>query len=142
MKYIEQYRENHSYHIGYKKAKNPGTYFRRYESQIILTAVQNVCLNRQASLKSFNVNKLKTKYEELTKQKKEVTVTYKNYEKEVHEQKQKLEKSLNIWNMTQYLLLQRYTNMMKEKVYKFLSILLIHNIAIFLIFAYTNIRKL
>ena len=36
IKYAEQYRANRSYHIGYKKAKNPDTYFRRYESQIIL----------------------------------------------------------------------------------------------------------
>ena len=32
----EQYKENRSYHIAYKKAKNPDAYFRRYESQIIL----------------------------------------------------------------------------------------------------------
>ncbi len=36
IKYAEQYKDNRSYHIGYKKAKNPDAYFRRYESQIIL----------------------------------------------------------------------------------------------------------
>ena len=36
IKYAKQYRANRSYHIGYKKAKNPDAYFRRYESQIIL----------------------------------------------------------------------------------------------------------
>ena len=36
IKYAQQYKDNRSYHIGYKKAKNPDAYFRRYESQIIL----------------------------------------------------------------------------------------------------------
>ena len=36
IKYTHQYKANRSYHIGYKKAKNPDAYFRRYESQIIL----------------------------------------------------------------------------------------------------------
>lgn len=36
IKYAEQYKANRSYHIGYKKSKNPDAYFRRYESQIIL----------------------------------------------------------------------------------------------------------
>ena len=36
IKYAEQYKANQSYHIGYKKAKNPEAYFRRYESRIIL----------------------------------------------------------------------------------------------------------
>ena len=36
IKYAEQYKTNRSYHIAYKKAKNPDAYFRRYESQIIL----------------------------------------------------------------------------------------------------------
>ena len=39
IKYTEQYRANRSYHIGYKKAKNPDAYFRRYESQIILNVI-------------------------------------------------------------------------------------------------------
>ena len=36
IKYAEQYKDNRSYYIAYKKAKNPDAYFRRYESQIIL----------------------------------------------------------------------------------------------------------
>ena len=36
IKYAQQYKDNRSYHIGYKKAKDPDAYFRRYESQIIL----------------------------------------------------------------------------------------------------------
>ena len=36
IKYAEQYKDNRSYHIAYKKAKNPDAYFRRYEIQLIL----------------------------------------------------------------------------------------------------------
>ena len=36
IKYAQQYNDNRSYHIGYKKAKNPDAYFRRYENQTIL----------------------------------------------------------------------------------------------------------
>ena len=49
------------------------------------------------NLKSLNVNKLKSEYEELTKQKNELTATYKNCEKEVRELNRKLE------NLNQYL---------------------------------------
>ena len=48
-------------------------------------------------LKSLNLNKLKSEYEELTKQKSELTVTYKNREKEVRELNRKPE------NLNQYL---------------------------------------
>ena len=36
IKYAEQYKTNRSYHIAYKKSKNPDAYFRRYEIQLIL----------------------------------------------------------------------------------------------------------
>ena len=98
IKYAEQYRANRSYHIGYKKAKNPDAYFRRYESQIILYGGAKRMLEQAGvDLKSLNLNKLKSEYEELTKQKNELTATYKNCEKEVRELTQKLE------NLNQYL---------------------------------------
>ncbi len=98
IKYAEQYRANHSYHIGYKKAKNPGAYFRRYESQIILYGGARRMLEQAGvNLKSLNLNKLKSEYEELTKRKSELTATYKNYEKEVRKLNCKLE------NLNQYL---------------------------------------
>ena len=93
IKYAEQYRANRSYHIGYKKAKNPDAYFRRYESQIILYGGAKRMLEQAGiNLKSLNINKLKSEYEELTKQKNELTTTYKKCEKEVHVLTQKLEK--------------------------------------------------
>ena len=85
-----------------KKAKNPDAYFRRYESQIILYGGAKRMLEQAGiNLKSLNVNKLKSEYEELTKQKNELTATHKNCEKEVRELNHKLE------NLNQYL--GRYT---------------------------------
>lgn len=96
--YTEQYRANRSYHISYKKAKNPDTYFRRYESQIILYGGARRMLEQaDINLKSLNIDKLKSEYQELTRQKNELTSTYKTYEKEVRELSWKLD------NLNQYL---------------------------------------
>ena len=98
IKYAEQYKANRSYHIGYKKAKNPDAYFRRYESQIILYGGARRMLEQAGiNLKSLNVDKLKSEYQELVSQKNELTATYKNCEKEVRELNRKLE------NLNQYL---------------------------------------
>lgn len=98
IKYAEQYKDNRSYHIDYKKAKNPDTYFRRYESQIILYGGARRMLEQAGiNIKSLNVDKLKAEYQELMKQKSELTSTYKDCEKEVHELNRKLE------NLNQYL---------------------------------------
>ena len=98
IKYAEQYRTNRSYHIGYKKAKNPDAYFHRYESQIILYGGARRMLEQAGiNLKSLNLDKLKSEYQELIKQKNELTSTYKTYEKEVRELRLKLE------NLNQYL---------------------------------------
>ena len=98
IKYAEQYKANRSYHIGYKKAKNPDAYFRRYESQIILYGGARRMLEQAGiNLKSLNVDKLKSEYQELVIQKNELTATYKNCEKEVQELNRKLE------NLNQYL---------------------------------------
>ena len=98
IKYAQQYKDNSSYHIGYKKAKNPDTYFRRYESQIILYGGARHMLEQAGiNLRSLNVDKLKAEYQELMKQKSELTSTYKDCEKEVRELKRKRE------NLNQYL---------------------------------------
>ena len=98
IKYAQQYRANRSYHIGYKKAKNPDAYFRRYESQIILYAGARRMLEQAGiNLKSLNIDMLKSKHQELTRQKNELTSTYKTYEKEVRDLSRKLD------NLNQYL---------------------------------------
>lgn len=98
IKYAEQYKANRSYHIGYKKSKNPDAYFRRYESRIILYGGAKRMLEQAGiNLKSLNIDKLKSEYYELTRQKNELTSTYKNCEKEVRNLNRKLE------NLNQYL---------------------------------------
>ena len=98
IKYAQQYKGNRSYHIGYKKAKNPDAYFRRYESQIILYGDARRMLEQVGiNLKGLNVDKLKAEYQELMKQKSELTSTYKKCEKEVQSLNRKLE------NLNQYL---------------------------------------
>ncbi len=98
IKYAEQYRANRFYHIGYKKAKNPDSYFRQYESQIILYGGARRMLEQAGiNFKSLNVDKLKSEYQKLTKQKNELIPTYKTCEKEVRELSRKLE------NLNQYL---------------------------------------
>ena len=93
IKYAQQYKANRAYHIGYKKAKKPDAYFRRYESQIILySGARRMLEQADINLKSLNVNKLKSEYEELIKQKSELVSTYKKCEKEIRELNCKLEK--------------------------------------------------
>lgn len=92
IKYAEQYKTNRSYHIAYKKSKNPDAYFRRYESQLILYGgARRVLEQTGINLKGLNVDKLKAEYQELMKQKNELTSTYKNCEKEVQDLKRKQE---------------------------------------------------
>ena len=98
IKYAEQYKTNRSYHIAYKKSKNPDAYFRRYESQLILYGgARRVLEQTGINLKGLNVDKLKAEYQELMKQKSELTSTYKDCEKEVRKLKRKQE------NLNQYL---------------------------------------
>ena len=98
IKYAQQYKDNRSYHIGYKKAKNPDAYFRRYESQIILYGGARRMLEQAGiKLKGLNVDKLRAEYQALETQKKELTATYKSCEKEVRDLKRKQE------NLNQYL---------------------------------------
>lgn len=98
IKYAEQYKDNRSYHIAYKKAKNPDAYFRRYESQIILYGGARRMLEQAGiKLKGLNVDKLRAEYQALETQKKELTTTYKSCEKEVWNLKRKQE------NLNRYL---------------------------------------
>ena len=93
IKYAEQYKANRAYHIGYKKAKNPDLYFRKYESQIILYGGARRMLEQAGiNLKSLRIEKLKMEYETLMQKKIALTDTYKTCEKEVHALTKKWEK--------------------------------------------------
>ncbi len=86
IKYAEQYKTTRPYYLNYKKAKHPDAYFQKYESQLILYGGAKRMLEQAGiDLKTLNIEKLKTKYEELVKQKTELTSTYKTCEKEVRD---------------------------------------------------------
>ena len=92
IKYAEQYKITRPYYLNYKKAKNPDAYFQKYESQLILYGGAKRMLEQAGiDLKTLNIEKLKTKYEELAKQKTELTSTYKTCEKEVRYLNKKLQ---------------------------------------------------
>ena len=61
------------------------------------------------NLKSLNIGKLKNEYQELTRQKNELTSTYKTYEKEVRELNRKLD------NLNQYLGRNTYAPILPEE---------------------------
>nr|WP_081352095.1 relaxase/mobilization nuclease domain-containing protein [Enterocloster clostridioformis] len=98
IKYAEQYKSNRSYHVNYVKARDPDAYFRKHESQLILYGGARRMLEQAGfNLKALNLDKLRAEYEGLERQKKELTATYKNCEKEVRALNRKLE------NLNQYL---------------------------------------
>ena len=89
--------------MNYKKSKHPDTYFQKYESQLILYGGAKHMLEQAGiDLKTLNIEKLKTKYEELTKQKTELTSTYKICEKEVCELSKKLKTLQQYFNQTPF----------------------------------------
>ena len=119
IKYAEQYKDNHSYHIAYKKAKNPDAYFRRYESQIILYGGARRMLEQAGiKLKRLNVDKLRAEYQALKTQKKELTDTYKSCEKEVRDLKRKQENLDRYLGRTQTDPVQEQQTKNKEPVKK------------------------
>ena len=91
IKYAEQYKTTRPYYLNYKKVKHSDAYFQKYESQLILYGGAKRMLEQAGiDLKTLNIEKLKTKYEELVKQKTEFTSTYKIYKKDVRELSKKL----------------------------------------------------
>ncbi len=98
IKYAEQYKTNRPYYVAYKKSKNPDAYFRKHESELILYGgAKRILEQYNVNFKSLNIDKLKLEYQELSKQKIELTSTYKKCEKEMKDLNRKLE------NLNQYL---------------------------------------
>lgn len=98
IKYAEQYRDTRPYQLRYKNAKDKDAAFRKYESKLILhDGAKRVLEQKGLNIKSLNVDKLKTEYQELLSQKTKLTSTYQNSGKEL--------KSLNrkLANLKQYL---------------------------------------
>ena len=98
LKYAEQYKANHIYHVRYKKSKDKDAYLRRHETELILhDGAENMLKRFGIDTKNLDVEKLRSDYNALYSKKQALQKTYKSAEKEAAELKRKLD------NLNQYL---------------------------------------
>ena len=98
LKYAEQYKANHIYHVRYKKSKDKDAYLRRHETELILhDGAENMLKRFGIDTKNLDVEKLRSDYNALYSKKQTLQKTYKSAEKEVADLKRKLD------NLNQYL---------------------------------------
>ena len=98
LKYAEQYKTNHIYHIRYKKSKDKDAYLRRHETELILhDGAENMLKRFGIDTKNLDVEKLRSDYNALYSKKQALQKTYKSADKEAAELKRKLD------NLNQYL---------------------------------------
>lgn len=98
LKYTEQYKANHIYHVRYKKSKDKDAYLRRHETELILhDGAENMLKRFGINPKNIDVEKLRSDYNALYSKKQALQKTYKSAEKEAAD----LNRKLN--NLNQYL---------------------------------------
>ena len=98
LKYAEQYKTNHIYHVRYQKSKDKDAYLRRHETELILhDGAQNILKRLGINPKEINVEKLRSDYNTLYSKKQTLLKTYKSAEKEAADLNRKLD------NLNQYL---------------------------------------
>ena len=98
LKYAEQYKVNHIYHVRYQKSKDRDAYFRRHESELILhDGAENMLKRFGINPKTVDVEKLRSEYNALYSKKQELQKTYKSAEKETADLNRRLD------NLNQYL---------------------------------------
>lgn len=98
LKYAEQYKTNHIYHVRYQKSKDKDAYFRRHESELILhDGAENMLKRFGINPKNIDVEKLRSDYNTLYSKKQALQKTYKSAEKETADLNRKLD------NLNQYL---------------------------------------
>ncbi len=98
LKYAEQYKVNHIYHVRYQKSKDPDAYLHRHETELLLhDGAENMLKRFGINLKTLDVDKLRSKYNALYSKKETLQNTYKSAEKEIKNLSRKLE------NINQYL---------------------------------------
>lgn len=84
LKYAEQYKANHIYHVRYKKSKDKDAYLRRHETGLILhDGAENILKRFGIDLKTLDVEKLRSDYNALNAKKQALQKTYKSTEKEI-----------------------------------------------------------
>ena len=98
LKYAEQYKANHIYHVRYKKSKDKDAYLRRHETELILhDGAENMLKRFGIDTKNLDVEKLRSDYNALYSKKQTLQKTYKSAEKEAADLNRKLD------NLNQYL---------------------------------------
>ncbi len=98
LKYAEQYKANHIYHVRYKKSKDKDAYLRRHETELILhDGAENMLKRFGIDTKNLDVEKLRSDYNALYSKKQTLQKTYKSAEKEAADLNRKLD------NINQYL---------------------------------------
>ena len=98
LKYAEQYKVNHIYHVRYQKSKDKDAYLRRHETEHILhDGAENMLKRFGINPKTLDVEKLCSDYNTLYSKKQTLQKTYQSAEKEA----EKLNRKLN--NLNQYL---------------------------------------
>lgn len=98
LKYAEQHKANHIYHVRYKKSKDKDAYLRRHETELILhDGAENILKRFGIDLKTLDVEKLRSDYNALYAKKQALQKTYKSAEKETADLNRKLD------NLNQYL---------------------------------------
>lgn len=100
IKYAEQYRENKAFNTRYENAKDQDKYLRKYESKIILFSGAERMLQRKGvSPSPSNISALKSSYQDLLSQKKNLSFMLKSSQseiKELEQMKRNMEEYLSI----------------------------------------------
>ena len=98
LKYAEQYKANHIYHVRYQKSKDKDAYLRRHETELILhDGAENMLKRFGINPKNVDVENLRSDYNALCSKKQALQKTYKSAEKETADLNRKLD------NLNQYL---------------------------------------
>ena len=92
LKYAEQYKANHIYHVRYQKSKDKDAYLRRHETDLILhDGAENMLKRFGINPKNIDVEKLRNDYNALYSKKQALQKTYKAAEKETADLNRKLD---------------------------------------------------
>lgn len=98
LKYAEQYKTNHIYHIRYQKSKDKDRYLRQHETELLLhDGAENMLKRFGVDTRNLDIEKLRSDYNSLYSKKQALQKTYKTAEKETADLKRKLN------NLNQYL---------------------------------------
>ena len=98
LKYAEQYHSNHIYHVRYQKSKNPDSYLRSHETELLLhDGAENMLKRLGVNPKTLDIEKLRNEYNSLYSKKETLQKTYKSAEKDIQALNRKLD------NLNQYL---------------------------------------